>query len=102
MRGSVEVEGQLSYASQDAWVYSNTLQENVLFGQPLHQKWYNTVIRACSLDKVRLCNLICTSGLNLKVGLSYMRYKNMKALSTLYVYHMYMPLFKEMVVHVDI
>ncbi len=50
--GSVEVCGQLSYASQESWVYSNTLRENVLFGQPFRRQWYESVLEACSLDKV--------------------------------------------------
>ena len=48
----MEVNGRVSYASQDAWVFSGTLRENIIFGLPYKQPWYNTVIEACALDKV--------------------------------------------------
>ncbi len=57
--GSVEVCGQLSYASQESWVYSNTLRENILFGQPFRRQWYESVLEACSLDKVKTLCVLC-------------------------------------------
>ena len=52
MSGSVVVDGKVSYASQEPWVSSGTLRENVLFGLPYKPEWYQKVIEACSLDKV--------------------------------------------------
>ena len=52
MRGSVEVAGRVSFSSQDPWVFSATLRENILFGLPYHGARYNAVIKACALDKV--------------------------------------------------
>ena len=52
MSGSVIVDGKVSYASQEPWVFSGTLRENVLFGLPYKAEWYQKVIEACSLDKV--------------------------------------------------
>ncbi len=52
IEGSVQVNGRVSYASQDPWVFSATLRENVLFGTPYDKEWYSKVIRACALDKV--------------------------------------------------
>ena len=52
LKGTVSIEGKVSYASQDAWVFSATLRENVLFGQPYKPDWYDSVIEACALDKV--------------------------------------------------
>ena len=52
MDGSVEVNGRVSYASQDPWVFSGTLRENVLFGLPFKQPWYSNVLEACALDQV--------------------------------------------------
>ena len=50
--GSVQVSGSLSYANQEAWVFSGTLRENVLFGQPYKPDLYNVVVEACALDTV--------------------------------------------------
>ena len=52
MEGHMEVRGRVLYASQEAWVFSGTLRENILFGQPYQSDRYNTVIEACALDKV--------------------------------------------------
>ena len=52
MGGSIEVKGRVLYASQEPWVFSGTLRENILFGQPYRWDWYNTVMEACTLDKV--------------------------------------------------
>ena len=54
LNGTVEVRGTLSYTSQEPWIFSGTLRENVLFGSPFEKEWYDTVIEACALDKV--CN----------------------------------------------
>lgn len=48
----MEVRGRVLYASQEAWVFSGTLRENILFGQPYQSDRYNSVIEACALDKV--------------------------------------------------
>ena len=55
--GSVIVDGKVSYASQEPWVFSGTLRENILFGLPYKAEWYQKVIEACSLDKVCVCFL---------------------------------------------
>lgn len=49
----MEVCGKVSYSSQQSWIFSGTLRENVLFGLPFRKEWYQTVIKACALDKVR-------------------------------------------------
>ena len=46
------VKGKVSYASQNPWVFSGTLRENILFGNIFDKEWYNTVVQACALDKV--------------------------------------------------
>ena len=47
------MKGRVSYASQEAWIFSATLRENILFGKPYNQQRYNTVLEACALDKVQ-------------------------------------------------
>ena len=60
--GSVEVLGSLSYANQEAWVFSGTVRENILFGQPYEPHWYNFVVEACALDTVSDGDLLDTIG----------------------------------------
>lgn len=40
---------QLAYASQDTWILSGTLRENILVGAPMEPERYCQVLRACSL-----------------------------------------------------
>ena len=43
------MRGELSYASQEAWVFSGTIRENILFGSNLDEERYWAVVDACAL-----------------------------------------------------
>ncbi|CAM9223666.1 unnamed protein product, partial [Hapterophycus canaliculatus] len=47
----VSVQGSLAYASQEPWIQSGTLRENILFGRPMDRKRYDAVIRDCALGR---------------------------------------------------
>ncbi|XP_065919849.1 ATP-binding cassette sub-family C member 4-like isoform X2 [Dysidea avara] len=49
--GSVDIEGSVSYASQDPWIFSGTIKENILFGQDYDEAWYDRVVECCCLVK---------------------------------------------------
>lgn len=49
LNGFVNVDGSVAYVPQQAWIQNATLQDNILFGQPLDNEWYNKVIDACAL-----------------------------------------------------
>lgn len=51
LSGEINMKGEIAYASQEPWIYSATLRENILFGLPYDFNWYNTVVEACALDK---------------------------------------------------
>ena len=63
LSGGVTVRGSVAYASQESWLLSVTLRENILFGLPYYPDWYNTVVEACALEKVIL-NLMFDSFYN--------------------------------------
>ena len=42
----------MSYASQEPWIFSGTLKDNILFGQPFDQAWFDRVVECCSLVRV--------------------------------------------------
>jgi ATP-binding cassette, subfamily C (CFTR/MRP), member 4 len=47
--GRVLVNGSVSYASQEPWVFSGSVRQNILFGEKLQKDHYNTVIKSCAL-----------------------------------------------------
>ncbi|XP_072393692.1 ATP-binding cassette sub-family C member 4-like [Diabrotica undecimpunctata] len=49
--GNMRVRGQISYASQEPWVFAATVRQNILFGEEYDKKRYHEVIQACSLEK---------------------------------------------------
>ena len=58
-KGTVTMGGRISYASQDPWVFSGTIRENILFGHPYQKEWYDRVVKGCALDKVCICVSAC-------------------------------------------
>ena len=55
LSGTAMVKGSVGYASQEAWVFSATLRDNILFGLPYDPDKYESVIEACALEKVFVC-----------------------------------------------
>ncbi|CAM9767000.1 unnamed protein product, partial [Ectocarpus sp. 12 AP-2014] len=47
----VSVLGSLAYASQEPWIQSSTIRENILFGRAINQKRYDAVVRDCALER---------------------------------------------------
>nr|XP_040220684.2 ATP-binding cassette sub-family C member 4-like [Anopheles coluzzii]XP_040220685.2 ATP-binding cassette sub-family C member 4-like [Anopheles coluzzii]XP_040220686.2 ATP-binding cassette sub-family C member 4-like [Anopheles coluzzii]XP_040220687.2 ATP-binding cassette sub-family C member 4-like [Anopheles coluzzii]XP_040220688.2 ATP-binding cassette sub-family C member 4-like [Anopheles coluzzii]XP_049463568.1 ATP-binding cassette sub-family C member 4-like [Anopheles coluzzii]XP_04946356 len=47
--GSVVAQGRFAYVSQEPWVFSGTVRQNILFGQPMEKERYEAVVRACAL-----------------------------------------------------
>lgn len=50
--GVVKVKGELTYTSQQPWIFPGTIQSNILFGKPLNPQKYERVLRACALKRV--------------------------------------------------
>uniref|UniRef100_A0A672TTI4 MRP1 protein n=1 Tax=Strigops habroptila TaxID=2489341 RepID=A0A672TTI4_STRHB len=49
LEGTVQRRGSVAYASQQAWIQNDTLQENILFGADLHRQYYELVLESCAL-----------------------------------------------------
>ena len=48
-QGSVTIRGAISYSPQEAWVFSGTVRQNILFGIEFDEERYWRVIEACAL-----------------------------------------------------
>ncbi|XP_055612034.1 probable multidrug resistance-associated protein lethal(2)03659 [Uranotaenia lowii] len=49
--GTIKVNGQISYASQEPWLFSGTVRQNILFGLPMEKERYKRVVKTCALER---------------------------------------------------
>ena len=49
--GSIQVNGKVSFASQEAWTFNGSVQDNILFGTEYEETRYNQVVKECALDR---------------------------------------------------
>ncbi|KAL0903975.1 hypothetical protein M5K25_026041 [Dendrobium thyrsiflorum] len=49
--GMVHVSGKIAYVSQNAWIQTGTLRENILFGSIMDEQKYQETLKRCSLVK---------------------------------------------------
>ena len=47
--GKINVNGRISYVSQQAWIQNATIKENILFGKDSDEDFYNKFIDSCAL-----------------------------------------------------
>ena len=48
-QGSINVVNNVSYASQEPWLFSGTIKNNILFTAPYKPEYYGQVVEKCSL-----------------------------------------------------
>lgn len=49
--GSIHVNGTISYAAQEPWVFAGSVRQNILFGLDMDRERYDAVVKACALLK---------------------------------------------------
>lgn len=51
LEGSIDVFGEVSYASQEPWLFAGSVRQNILFGQPMDKERYRYVVKNCALER---------------------------------------------------
>lgn len=49
--GTIRINGTISYACQEPWVFAGSVRQNILFGMKMDRKRYDSVIESCALQK---------------------------------------------------
>lgn len=49
--GRVACVGKIAYVAQTPWVFSGTIQENIIFGMPFIEMKYQKILKVCDLEK---------------------------------------------------
>ncbi|XP_017097931.2 probable multidrug resistance-associated protein lethal(2)03659 [Drosophila bipectinata] len=49
--GEIKKNGSVSYAAQEPWLFSGTVRQNILFGQPMDHQRYWQVVKDCALER---------------------------------------------------
>lgn len=48
--GKIEINGRLSYASNNPWIFTGSIRENIIFTEKFDDQRYSTVLNLCSLN----------------------------------------------------
>lgn len=51
IQGQIKIEGSISYASQEAWIFVASVRDNIIFGESFDQQKYNKVVKVCALQQ---------------------------------------------------
>ncbi|KAG9435895.1 multidrug resistance-associated protein lethal [Apis mellifera carnica] len=49
--GIIEINGRITYASQEPWLFAGSVRQNILFGRKFDQYRYDRVIKVCQLKR---------------------------------------------------
>jgi ATP-binding cassette subfamily C (CFTR/MRP) protein 4 len=57
IKGDLHFEGSAYYLSQEPWVFSASLKQNILFGKPYVKEKFDKVLKVCCLEHVKILSI---------------------------------------------
>jgi ATP-binding cassette subfamily C (CFTR/MRP) protein 4 len=52
IKGDLQMNGSVFYVSQEPWIFSSTVKQNILFGKEYDEEKFNQIIEVCALKDV--------------------------------------------------
>ena len=52
IEGNLSIKGSIGYVPQEAWIFSGSVKQNIVFGQEFEKDRYGKVMKACCLEQV--------------------------------------------------
>ncbi|CAG9858692.1 unnamed protein product [Phyllotreta striolata] len=49
--GKIKIGGEMSYSSQEPWLFQSSVRSNILFGQPYNKTRYDQIVKVCALER---------------------------------------------------
>ena len=49
--GDMNINGTISYAAQQSWIFEGSIKDNILFTQDFDEKRYKMIVHVCSLER---------------------------------------------------
>ncbi|KAM7356664.1 uncharacterized protein ACRADG_002316 [Cochliomyia hominivorax] len=49
--GEIELNGKISYCSQEPWIFEGTIKDNIIFVEDYDERRYKQVLRVCALER---------------------------------------------------
>ena len=52
IEGDIKLNGNVFYVTQEPWIFSSTIKQNILFGKEYSKEKFNKIIKICALKEV--------------------------------------------------
>jgi ATP-binding cassette subfamily C (CFTR/MRP) protein 4 len=52
-KGDISISGRVFYVTQEPWIYSATIKDNIIFGKEYNKEKFAKILEVCSLNEVR-------------------------------------------------
>jgi ABC-type multidrug transport system fused ATPase/permease subunit len=49
--GTLDIQGSVFYISQEPWIFTASLRQNIMFCKPYNKEKYDEIIKVCCLEQ---------------------------------------------------